>query len=163
MTTLDPVTTQAESSPLQRLQSLVHAQAAAAREWRAKLPTLRAQTSATLFLLEELARTPPTSPIPDRAHADVVLSAPTREWAEDVASRLRHALPSEARIDLGAPGDTRRDGQPLTVFTVRCQVSLPGMRGAQATKQVRAALANMEDLETDYSKPLDLIVVSPSG
>jgi hypothetical protein len=40
MITLDPMATQAEPSPLERLQSLVHAQAGPAREWRTKLPTL---------------------------------------------------------------------------------------------------------------------------
>jgi hypothetical protein len=37
------------------------------------------------------------------------------------------------------------------------------MRGAKATEQVRAALANVEGLEIDYSEPLELVVVSPSG
>jgi|HubBroStandDraft_2_1064218.scaffolds.fasta_scaffold87190_3 hypothetical protein len=163
MTTLDSMATHAEPSPLERLQSLVHAQAGLAREWRTKLPTLRAQSSATLAVLGELARTPPTTPLPEREYADVVLAAPTKEWAEDVAARLRNALHSGVQVDLGAPGDGLRDGQPLTGFTVRCQVSLPGVRGAKATEQVRAALANMEGLEIDYSEPLDLVVVSPSG
>ncbi|HSZ15311.1 MAG TPA: hypothetical protein VK790_14850 [Solirubrobacteraceae bacterium] len=42
-------------------------------------------------------------------------------------------------------------------------MSLPGVRGAKVTEQVRAALADMEGLEIDYSEPLDLVVVSPSG
>jgi hypothetical protein len=163
MTTLDSMATHAEPSPLERLQTLVHAQAGPAREWRTKLPTLRAQASATSAVLGELARTPPTTPLPDREYADVVLAAPTKEWAEDIADRLRNALPSGVKVNLGAPGDGLRDGQTLTGFTVRCEVSLPGVRGAKATEQVRAALANMEGLEIDYSEPLDLVVVSPSG
>jgi hypothetical protein len=163
MTTLDPMATHAEPPPLERLQSLVHEQAGPAQEWRTKLPTLRAQTAATLIVLEELARTPPTIPLSEREYAAVVLAAPTRDWTEDVADRLRKALPSGAQVDLGAPGEGLRDGQPLTGFTVRCQISLPGVRGAKATEQVRAALANMEGLEIDYSEPLDLVVVSPSG
>jgi hypothetical protein len=51
----------------------------------------------------------------------------------------------------------------LTGFTVRCQVSLPGVPGATVTEQVRAALANMDGLEVDYSEPLDLVVVTPIG
>ncbi len=141
---------------------MVHAQAGPAREWLAKLPTLRAQSAAISVVLE-LARTPPTAPRPERDYADVVLAAPTKEWAEDVADRLRKVLPSGVQIDLGAPGEGLRDGEPLTGFTVRCQVSLPGVHGAKATAQVRAALANMEGLEIDYSEPLDLVVVSPSG
>ncbi len=163
MTTLDFMATHAEPSPLERLQSLIHAQAAPAREWRTKLPTLRAQAAATSVVLRELARTPPATPPPNREYADVVLSAPTREWADDVANRLRNALPVGAQIRFGAPGEGLRDGRPLTGFMVRCEVSLPGVRGAKATEQVRAALANMEGLETNYSEPLDLVVVSPSG
>jgi hypothetical protein len=116
-----------------------------------------------LAVLGELARTPSSTPLPLREYADVVLAAPTREWAEDVADRLRNALPSGVRVDFGAPGEGLRDGPPLTGFTVRCQVSLPGVRGAKVTEQVRAALADMEGLEIDYSEPLDLVVVSPSG
>ncbi len=163
MTTLDSMATHAEPSPLERLQSLVHEQAGPASEWRAKLPTLRAQSSATLVVLEELARTPLTAPRPEREYAAVVLAAPTREWAEDVADWLGNALPSGVQVRLGSPGEGLRDGQPLTGFTVRCQVWLPGMRGAKATEQVRVALANMDGLEIDYSEPLDLVVVSPSG
>jgi hypothetical protein len=163
MTTLDSMATHAEPSPLERLQSLVRAQAGPAREWRTKLPTLRAQASATSAVLGELARTPPTTPLPDREYAAVVLAAPTKDWAGDVADRLRKALSSGVRVDLGAPGEGLRDGQPLTGFTVSCRVSLPGVRGAKATEQVRAAFANMEGLEIDYSELLDLIVVSPSG
>jgi hypothetical protein len=114
-------------------------------------------------MLGELARTSPVTRVPERGYADLVFAAPTKEWAEDVADRLRRTLPSTVQVDLGAAGDGLRDGQPLTGFTVRCQVSLPGMRGAKATEQVRAALANMEGLEIDYSEPLDLVVVSPSG
>jgi hypothetical protein len=163
MTTLDPMTTRAEPSPLEHLQALIKEQADQAREWRMKLPTLRAQASATSFTLEELARMPPTTSVPERGYADVVLAAPTKEWAEDVADRLRDALPTGVQVDLGAPGEPLQDGQPLTGFTVRCQVSLPGVSGAAVTERVRTALANMEGLEIDYSEPLDLVVVAPSG
>jgi hypothetical protein len=116
-----------------------------------------------LTLLGELARTSPAKRLPDRGYADVVLSAPTKEWADDVAAQLRSALPSGVQVRLGASGEDLRDGQTLTGFTVRCEVSLPGVRGAKATEQVRTALANIEGVEIDYSEPLDLVVVSPSG
>ncbi len=163
MTTLDPVTTRAEPSPLEHLQALVQKQAGPAREWRTRLPTLRAQTAATSFKLGELARTQPATSRPEHGYADVVLAAPTKEWANDVADRIRDALPAGVQVDLGAPGEPLHDGQPLTAFTVRCQVSLPGVPGAAVTRQVRAALANMEGLEIDYSELLDLVVVAPSG
>lgn len=162
MTKLDVMATHAEPSPLERLQRLVREQAGPAREWRSKLPTLRAQSAATLAVLEELARTPMT-PVPEREFAALVLAAPTKDWADDIAVRLRKALPPGAEVALGAPGEGLRDGQPLTGFTVRCQVSLPGLRGAKATGRVRAALANMEDVEVDYSQLLELVAVSPAG
>jgi hypothetical protein len=162
MTKLDVMATHAEPSPLERLQLLVREQAGPAREWRTKLPILRAQSAAISALLEELARTPIT-PVPERGFAALVLAAPTRDWAEDVVARLHNALPSGAEVALGAPGEGLRDGQLLTGFTVRCQVSLPGMRGAKATGRVRAALANMEDVKVDYSELLDLVAVSPAG
>ncbi len=163
MTTLDPMTTHAQPSPLEHLQTVIQDHADPAREWRTKLPTLRAQASATSFKLGELARTPAASSVPERGYADVVLAAPTKEWAQDVAGRLRHALPAGVQVELGAPGEPLRDGQPLTGFTVSCQVSLPGVPGTAVTRQVRAVLAKMEGLEIDYSAPLDLVVVAPSG
>ena len=162
MTKLDVMATHAELSPLERLQLLVREQAGPAREWRGKLPTLRAQSAAISAVLEELARTPVT-PVPEREFAALVLAAPTRDWAEEVAVRLRNALPCGAEVALCAPGEGLQDGQPPTGFTVRCQVFLPGVRGAKATGQVRAALANMEDVEVDYSELLELVAVSPAG
>lgn len=162
MTTLDSMTTHAERSPLERLQSMIRDQAGPAREWREKLPILRAQSAATAALLDALAQTPIT-PVPEREFAALVLAAPTRDWAEDVAARLHNALPSGAEVALGVPGEGPRDGPPLPGFTVRCRVSLPGVRGAKATEQVRAALANMGDLKIDYSELLDLVAVSPAG
>lgn len=79
MTTLDPMATHAQPSPLEHLQALVQEHAGQAREWRMKLLVLRAQSAATSFKLGELARTPPTASIPERGYADVVLAAPTRE------------------------------------------------------------------------------------
>jgi hypothetical protein len=163
MTTLDSMAAHAEPSPLEHLQALIRDQAAPAREWRMKLPTLRAQASATSFKLGELARTPPVGSVPERGYADVVLAAPAKEWAEDVADRLRHALPRGVQVDLGAPGEPLADSQPLITYTVSCQVSLPGAPGSAVTSQVRAALSEMEGLEIDYSEPLDLVVVTPSG
>lgn len=163
MTTLDSMATHAELSPLEHLHALVRDHAGPAREWRTKLPTLRAQSAATSFLLRELARTPPASAAPERGYADVVLAAPTKEWMEDVADRLRRALPAGAQVQPGTPGEPLQEGQPLTSFTVSCQVSLPGAPGAAVTRQVRAALAKLEGLEVDYSESLDLVVVAPSG
>jgi hypothetical protein len=163
MTTLDAMTARAQPSPLEHLQTMIQDHAGPAREWRTKLPTLRAQASATSFKLGELARTPAASSVPERGYADVVLAAPNKEWAEDVANRLRDALPAEVRVELGVPGEPLRDGQPLTGFTVSCQVLLPGVSGTAVTRQVRAVLAKIESLETDYSEPLDLVVVAPSG
>lgn len=163
MTTLDPMPTRAELSPLEHLQALIQDQAGPAREWRMKLPTLRAQSAATSFKLRALARTPPTTPAPERDFADVVLAAPTEEWANDVADRLRDALPEGVQVALGAPGDPPRDSSPLTAFTVNCRVSIARMPGAAVTERVRAALVKMEGLEIDYSKLLDLVVIAPSG
>ncbi|MGA9875392.1 MAG: hypothetical protein WBQ21_06245 [Solirubrobacteraceae bacterium] len=155
--------TRAEPSPLERLQALVQERSSQAREWRVKLPILRAQSAATSFKLGELARTLPTASIPERGYADVVLAAPNKEWAEDVASRLRDSLPVGAQIELGSTAEPLRDGQSLTGFTIRCQVSLPGTPGATVTRRVRAALASMDGLEIDYSESLDLVVVAPLG
>lgn len=163
MTTLGPMTTQAQLSPLEQLTALLDEYGRQTAEWLEKLPTLQAKTAATGAVLDRLAQTWPTDPPPRREYADVVLAAPEREWAEHVASRLSNALPSGVQIDLGAPDESLRDGGPPTGLTVRCQVSLPGWSGAKTTEEVRAALANMGGLEIDFSEPLNLIVVSPSG
>jgi hypothetical protein len=42
-------------------------------------------------------------------------------------------------------------------------VFVPGVPGAKASEMVRSVLARMDDLEVDYSEPIDLIVVAPRG
>jgi hypothetical protein len=153
--------TDTQPSPLEQLTALLDEYGRQTSEWWEKLPILRAKTVASGVVLDRLAQTWPTDPPPRRGYADVVLAAPTREWAREIVAQLRNALPFGAQVDLGARGEGLRDGQPLTGFTVSCQVSAPGVSGATVTKQVRTALANMEDLEVDYTEPLDLIVVSP--
>lgn len=92
LTTLDSMATHAEPSALERLQALVQEQAGPAREWRMKLPTLRAQASATSAMLGELARTSPTTPIHERDYADVVLAALPRNGLRIL--RLGYVMPS---------------------------------------------------------------------
>jgi hypothetical protein len=148
-------------SPLEQLKTLVDEQAGPAIDWRDSLPTLRAQASATSAVLSELAQAPPTHSPPQREYVDIVLAAPSRNWAEDIAGRLRQALPL-AQVELGVPGERLPDASPPG-YTVRCQVSLPGFSNGKAVAEVRAALAQMHDLEVDYSEPVDLIVVTPRG
>lgn len=155
--------TQAQPSPLEQLTALLDEYGRETAEWREKLPTLQAKTAAIGAVLDRLAETWPTDPPPRHEYADIVLAAPDMEWAENVATRLRNTLPPGAQIDLGEPGASLRDRRPPAGFTVRCQVSLPGVPGTKATGQVRAALANMGGLEIDFSEPLNLIVVSPTG
>jgi hypothetical protein len=148
-------------SPLEQLKTLVDERAGSAIDWRDSLPTLRAQASATSAVLSELAQTPPTESPLQRKYVDIVLAAPSRDWAEDIAGRLRQAVPL-AQVELGVPGERLPDAPPPG-YTVRCQVSLPGVSNGKAVAEVRAALAKMDDLEVDYSEPIDLIVVTPRG
>ncbi len=164
MIELGPMAAHTDSSSLECLEALIQEHARQTHEWRMQLPIMRAQSAAVSVLLRELARTPPGAVLPKRVYADVVVAAPTKEWAEDFAARLSDALPTGALVELGVPG---RDGlgvdPPLTGYTVRCKVTLPGMRGRRATAQVRLTLANLEDLQVHYIETLDLIAVSPDG
>ncbi len=150
-----------ESTPLEQLTALLDEQADSSEAWRKMLPTLRARSAATSAVLSELARTSPTDSRPTRDYVDMVLAAPSRDWAQDVAGRLRQALPL-AQVELGVPGARLPDAPPPGC-TVRCHVSLPGVSNGKAVAEVRAALAKIPDLEVDYSQPIDLIVVTPSG
>jgi hypothetical protein len=154
--------THTEPSPLEQLTALLDQHGRDAAEWRKKLPALRAKTAAAGAILDRLARTWPTDPAPRRGYADVVLAAPSKDWAEKLAAQLRVLLPA-ARVELGAGPEQRSNAPLLFGFTVSCQVSLPGVPGTKTNRQVRAALATIKGLEVDYSEPLDLIVVSPSG
>lgn len=148
---------------LDELKTLAAQQTTRASEWNDSLSTIRAQASATSVILDQLAQTPPTEPKPRREYVAVVLAAPSQGWANDVVDRLRNGLPSGARVELGGPGEALRDAPPPTGYTVRCQVFVPGVPGAKASEMVRSVLARMDDLEVDYSEPIDLIVVAPRG
>jgi hypothetical protein len=150
-----------ESTPLEQLTALLDEEADSSEAWLKMLPTLRARSAGTSVALSELARTSPTDSRPTRDYVDIVIAAPSRDWAEDVAGRLRQALPL-ARVELGVPGAPLPEAPPPG-YTVRCHVSLPGVSNGKAVAEVRAALEQMHDLEVDYSEPVDLIVVTPRG
>jgi hypothetical protein len=157
------MTTDAQSSPFEELTVLLDEYGRQAAEWRERLPTLRARTAATGVMLDRLARTWPTDPPPRRGYADVVLAAPSKDWAEDVADRLRVILPAGTRVELGRGSESPRDAPLSSECTVNCEVWLAGVYGKKATAQVRTALATIEGLKVAYSESLDLVVVSPSG
>jgi hypothetical protein len=146
------------SSSLQQLETLINEQAQSARDWRDELATLRARSYGTSVALTELARKPLGETAP-RQYVDVVLAAPSENWAKDVERRLRHELPT-AQVRLEAEGPLAPPPPPL-VYTVRCEVSLPGSTGRDARDLVLAALQKMANVEVDYSKSIDLIVVTP--
>lgn len=149
-----------QSSSLEQLAALIDKQVPSANIWRDMLPTLRAQASATSAVLTELAHTPPSESPPHREYVDIVLAAPSKDWAEDVARWLRHKLPA-AQVALGSSGERLPDAPPPPGYTVRCEVSLPGYTGKAARGAVLAALGKMAGIEVDYSEPIDLIVVAP--
>lgn len=130
--------------------------------WRASLPTLRAQSLATSVILQRLAETPVLAvPAPQSAAVDVVLAAPSKEWAQDVERRLRDALP-KADVRLGQPSERLPDAPPPSGFTVRCEVVvLPKTAHGEVRDAVLRAFRSMGGLEIDYSEPIDLIVVAP--
>mgnify|MGYP001182390682 CR=1 FL=1 len=161
MTTLRSIVTQAQPSAREQLAALLDEQSRRTAEWLERLPAVRAKGAASGVVLERLASTWPTDPPPRHSYADLVLATPDKQWAEDVASRLRNALSPDARIDLGTFVPSAGDGEWMPTFTVRCPVSLPGVSGAKTTKRVCAALAAMDDLEVDYTESLNLVVVSP--
>jgi hypothetical protein len=150
-----------EPTPLEQLTTLLDERADASEQWRKMLPTLRARSAGTSVVLSELARTSPTDSRSTRDYVDIVIAAPSRDWAQDVTDRLRQALPL-ARVELGVPGAPLPEAPPPG-YTVRCHVSLPGVSNGKAVAEARSALAKMTDLEVDYSESIDLIVVTPRG
>jgi hypothetical protein len=150
-----------EPTPLEQLTTLLDERADASEQWRKMLPTLRARSAGTSVALSELARTSPTDSRSTRDYVDIVIAAPSRDWAQDVTDRLRQALPL-ARVELGVPGAPLPEAPPPG-YTVRCHVSLPGVSNGKAVAEARSALAKMTDLEVDYSESIDLIVVTPRG
>jgi hypothetical protein len=149
-----------DSSPLEELKDLLAREAPSVDIWRDSLPTLRAQAAATSIVLQRLAQTPvSTVPQPRSAPVEVVLAAPSKDWAEGIERRLREALP-QADMRLGRPGE-RLPEAPPPGFTVRCEVRLPKITHANARDAVLHAFRSMDGLEVDYSESIDLIVVAP--
>ena len=92
MTTLRSMVTQAQPSAREQLAALLDEQSRRTAEWLERLPAVRAKGAASGVVLERLASTWPTDPPPRHSYADLVLATPDKQWAEDVASRLRNAL-----------------------------------------------------------------------
>jgi len=152
----------AEPSAPDSLAELLEKHSARAKQYASELPLLRAAAQATSDRLAELAATPPGSPLPRRTYVDVVLAAPSREWAENVRGRLSSKLP-DAQVNLGPSGTSLRDAPPPSHFVVRCEISWRGQPHPGARDAVRSALASMDDVEVDYNEPIDLVVVTPAS
>ena len=153
----------AEPSPLEQLSSLLEGQADSQRKWRESLPIMRAQSLATSVMLNELAQTWPTDPIPQHKYADLAIAAPDKGWAEDVLDRLCQLLPEGARAEKGAFSGYLADVPPPSGFVSRYHMFLAGTSGAEAMEEVRGSLAEMDGIEVDHSAPLNLVVVYPRG
>jgi hypothetical protein len=96
-----------EPTPLEQLTALLDERADASEEWRKMLPTLRARSAATSAVLSELARTSPTDSRPTRDYVDIVLAAPSRDWAQDSTSWVYGSLPGVATGGLQWEGGRR--------------------------------------------------------
>jgi hypothetical protein len=151
----------ARSPAPDRLKELLEEQSAQARRYAHEVPFLRAAAGATSAALTQLAETPPGTPLPRRTYVDIVLDAPDRGWAEKIAARLRSELP-DAQVNLGPSSAGLQAAPPPSGYVVRCEVSWPG-QARDAKGAVRKVLAGMSDVEVDYSEPIDLVVVRPSG
>jgi hypothetical protein len=147
--------------PLQELKDLLDAQEQSVDLTRHYRDVLRSQASASAAVLNELASTPITASPVQRSYVDVLIAAPSRDWAEGIAAHLRSALGAGAEVLLGLPGEPLPDSVPPTGFTVRCEVRLASVSASEARDRVRRALSNIDDAEVDYSQPLDLFVVTP--
>jgi hypothetical protein len=150
--------TPGQRDDLTELDRSLRERAPLTKAWRDSLYALRVQSKATSAVLSGLAATPPDAP--PRAYVDLVLVSPRQQWAEDVAQRLRDALP-KADIKLGEPGERLPGAPDPVLYTVSCAVAIPEISAGTARKRVLSALGDMPDIETDYSEPIDLIVVKP--
>jgi hypothetical protein len=146
---------------LERLRTLVRQRELQTRIWRERQPALRAQAAANAAVLDYLARPAPSNPAPaPRRGVDVLLAAPNAKWALGVMVRLCEAFPEWNGSFLAAG---MREGHVTGMlshsFILRFCVDIPGEREA-AARRVRSTVEEA-GLRTDYSQPLDLLVVTP--
>jgi len=150
----------AESPATDRLTELLEKHSARAKRYTFEIPVLRAAAAAASARIARLARTPAGAAPPQRTYVDVVLAAPSREWAEDVAERLRSEL-SDAQIHLRPPGTRLADAPTSRGYVVGCEISWRGQTVPRAKNAVMMALAGMSDIEVDDNQRIDLVVVTP--
>jgi hypothetical protein len=150
----------AESPATDRLTELLEKHSARAKRYAFEIPVLRAAGAAASARIARLARTPAGAAPPQRTYVDVVVAAPNREWAEDVAERLRRELP-DARIDLRPPGARLADAPTSRGYVVGCEISWRGRAVPGAKDAVKMALAGMSDVEVDDNQRIDVVVVTP--
>lgn len=151
----------ARPEPLDELKELDRSfkqRAPLRKAWRDSLDAMRVQSKAASVVLSGLAENPPDAP--PRTYVDVVLVSRGRQEADDIEQRLRKALPT-ADIKLGVPGERLPSAPEPVLYTVSCAIAIPEVSAAMARRMVLSALADIPDVETDYSEPIDLIVVKP--
>ena len=111
-------------------------------------------------MLSDLASTPigagpRPSHIAGKSRVDILLAAPTKEWAAAVEAQLTSALGDE--VDLVPMGPAAPDGAVPSGFTLRYTAAVPGP-AAEAEQRVASALRSIPDVDVEYSAPIDLFV-----
>jgi hypothetical protein len=124
------------------------------------LDQILSQVGASAAVLSDLASTPVgarprSSNVHGKSRVDVVLAAPTKQWAELVAAKLRIALGQG--VDLMPLSAELPESNFRSSFTLRYSATVPGTP-TEAKERVGRALHSIPEVDVDYSEPIDLFV-----
>jgi hypothetical protein len=123
------------------------------------LDQVLSQVGASAAVLSDLASTPigagpRPSHIAGKSRVDILLAAPTKEWADTVSTKLKSALGEG--VDLVSIGPAPPEGV-YHGFALRYSAAVPGT-GTEAEQRVARALESIPEVDVEYSAPIDLFV-----
>lgn len=124
------------------------------------LDQVLSQVSASAAVLSDLASTPigarpRPSHLAGKSRVDILLAAPTKEWADTVVTKLTSALGDG--VDLVSIGPAPPEGV-YHGFALRYSAAVPGT-STEAEQRVARALESIPEVDVEYSVPIDLFVV----
>jgi hypothetical protein len=160
------MTEPSDKTPLDEFNELIADRESKVNLWADALPALRAQSSASAAVLNELAEKTPGNVQTRPGGVDLMLVAPEMApWVRRVFAHLREAFPDERSLR-NPPIEMQRlpdnSGWPQPPRTIKAHLDIKDAPDGPASRRVQAALAELPDVDVDYSEPLDLLVVTPS-
>jgi hypothetical protein len=100
----------------------------------------------------------------NRAYADVLIEAPSEQWARMIESHLQTSLADEGYAQLAAPGEPAPNSAPSVPRVFRCSVESSMLSEEALRDRVVAAIEDLDEAgveKNSKSEAIEMIGIKP--